>query len=131
MPEYLKMRCCMCPNIGEQNDICPALYHKKEKTPCRFVKTYIDNRGWIYFVRSGLGENNYKGFYAKNIEDYRACHRQHGMRSLEWRKTFDEAQGDLNVYAEKKGWKELNYDKNDNSYGQIRSWKNDCSCNIG
>ena len=106
MPEYLKYRCCMCPNIEKQKDICPALYNKREETPCRFVKTYLDSRGWIYFVRPGIGKNNYKGFYAKSIEDYKAGHRQHGMRALEWRKTFDEAQEDLNAYAKEKSWEE-------------------------
>lgn len=106
MPEYLKFRCCMCPNIELHKTICPALYHKKEETPCRFIKIYTDCRGWIYFVRSGIGESNYKGFYAKNEEDYKSEHRQHGMRAMEWRKSFDEAQKDLNIYAEKKGWQE-------------------------
>jgi len=107
MPEYLKFRCCMCPNINNRNRVCPGKKHTPHPEPseCRFVKTYIDNREWIYFVRQGLGENNYKGFYAKSIEDYKAGHRQHGMRSLEWRKTLDDAQKDLNAYAEIKGWK--------------------------
>ncbi len=108
MPEYKKYRCCMCPNINIKNKICPGIKYTLHPEPseCRFVKTYIDNRGWIYFVRSGLGDNNYKGFYAKNIEDYKAGYRQHGMRALKWSKNFDEAQGDLNSYAEKKGWEE-------------------------
>lgn len=108
MPEYIKFRCCMCPNINNISRVCPGIKHSPhpEASECRFVKIYIDNRGWIYFVRPGLGENNYKGFYAKNIEDYKAGYRQHGMRSLEWRKSFDNAQKELNAYAEKKGWEE-------------------------
>lgn len=108
MPEYIKYRCCMCPNVYEKNKVCPGIKGTPHPEPseCRFVKTYIDNIGWIYFVRQGIGENNYKGFYAKNIEDYKAGHRQHGMRALEWRKTYDEAQRDLNACAEKKSWKE-------------------------
>lgn len=77
MPEYLKYRCCMCPNINENKNICPGVKCSpySEPSECRFVKIYIDDRGWMYFVRSGLGQNNYKGFYVKAIEDYIAGHR--------------------------------------------------------
>lgn len=108
MPEYLKFRCCMCPNINTDSIICPGIKDTPHPKPseCRYVKMYTDDRGWIYFVRSGIGVDHYKGFYTKNKKDLKAGIRQHGMRALEWRKTFDEAQKDLNVYAEKKGWKE-------------------------
>lgn len=28
------------------------------------------------------------------------------MKTIQWQKTFDKAQADLNEYAKKKGWKE-------------------------
>lgn len=110
MPEYLKMRCCMCPNIDEDIRVCPGVKYTPHPEPseCRFVKVYIDNRGWIYFVRSGIGPDRFKGFYTKSIEDYKSGIHQHGMRAVQWQNTFDKAQSDLNIYAEKKGWKELN-----------------------
>ena len=108
MPEYLNFRCCMCPNNNKINSICPGIKGTSHPHPseCRFVKMYTDDRRWIYFVRSGIGSDQYKGFYAKNKEDYRDGIRQHGMRTLKWMDTFDEAQSVLNTYAEKKGWKE-------------------------
>lgn len=78
MHEYRKFRCCMCPNTeNPQSDKCPTGPSKPEVTPCRFVKKYTDKRGW-------------------------KC-----MKNLDWKKSFDEAQSDLNVMAEKKGWKEI------------------------
>jgi hypothetical protein len=93
----------MCPNINNpQNTECPTGPIKPEVTPCRFVKTYIDQRGWLYQVMPGLGENNYKARYKKPGKSGWKC-----MANLEWRKSFDEAQSDLNALAEKKGWKEV------------------------
>lgn len=117
MPEYLKHRCCMCPNIDKSSKVCPGIEGSLHPEPsvCRFVKTYTDDRGWIYFVRSGIGSDRFKGFYAKNEADYKAGIRQHGMGALKWRTCFDEAQGDLNEYAKKKGWKL--YESNQNNNG--------------
>lgn len=64
-------------------------------------KVYRDNRGWIFFVRSGLGENTFKAFYTKNIDDYLHGVRAHAVKSLEWRTTKEEAQKDLDEYAVK------------------------------
>lgn len=104
MPEYLRFRCCMCPNVRTpENDICPPdlLLHPKE-TSCRFVKTYIDSRGWRYKVMSGLGESNYKARYQKPGKSGWKC-----MTNMEWRKSFDEAQSDLNSMAKIKNWNEI------------------------
>lgn len=102
-PEYREFRCCMCPNINKpQNNQCPTGPMKSEVTPCRFVKIYIDQRGWLYRVMRGLGENNYKARYQKPGKLGWKC-----MAKLEWRKTFDEAQSDLNTTAKLKGWVEL------------------------
>lgn len=67
------------------------------------IKFYIDSRGWKYKVMSGLGEDNYKARYQKpNVTGTtgRKC-----MKNLPWRKTFYEAQEDLDKLAELKGWK--------------------------
>lgn len=103
MHEYRKFRCCMCPNTeNPQSDKCPTGPSKPEVTPCRFVKKYTDQRGWKYKVMSGLGESNYKARYQKPGKSGWKC-----MKNLDWKKSFDEAQSDLNVMAEKKGWKEI------------------------
>lgn len=101
MPEYLKFRCCMCPNTNKQTDKCPPKPFNPKITECRFVKTYIDSRGWRYKVMQGLGDSNFKARYNKPGKSG-----WKGMVSMEWRKSFDEAQSDLNVMAKKKGWKE-------------------------
>lgn len=97
MPEYLRFRCCMCPNTSNpENTQCPS------GTACRFVKTYIDSRGWKYRVMPRLGKSNLKAIYQKPgtsswkwVEDF------------EWCESFDDAQSDLNEYAKSKGWEEL------------------------
>lgn len=79
MNEYRKFRCCMCPNSykNPMSKKCPPGLFKNEVTPCRFVKAYVDERGWK------------------------------GVRSFKWRETFDEAQTDLNEHAREKGWNEI------------------------
>jgi hypothetical protein len=107
MPEYLKFRCCMCPNIHDpENRICPPGPLKPHETPCRFVKNYIDKRGWKYRVQTGIGDpTQYKARFQKpekHGEDGWHC-----VAALPWRETFDQAQADLNAYAEQKGWREI------------------------
>lgn len=100
--EYREHRCCMCPNIDDpKNTICPPGPFKSEATLCRFVKTYIDSRGWKYRVMGGLGENNYKARYQKPGKTGWKC-----MARMRWCKSFDEAQSDLNVMAKTKRWGE-------------------------
>lgn len=100
MPEYLEFRCCMCPNQADkpENPMCPT------GRPCRFVKTYVDERGWKYRVMPGLGEGNYKARYQK--PDKQGDFGWKCVRILPWRNSFDEAQSDLNIYAKQKRWRE-------------------------
>ena len=105
-PEYLEMRCCMCPNIQKQDTICPGIpgtLHPSASL-CSFVKSYIDSRGWKYKVMSGIGENTFKARYQKPEKHGSVGWK--GLAAVPWRKTFDEAQADLNAYAKKKGWSE-------------------------
>ena len=106
IPEYLDMRCCMCPNIQKKDDVCPGLPGTSHPlaSPCRFVKSYIDDRGWKYQVMSGIGENTYKARYQKPEKHGSVGWK--GLAAVPWRKTFDEAQADLNAHAKKKGWAE-------------------------
>ena len=73
-------------------------------------KVYRDNRGWVFFVRSGLGENTFKAFYAKNVEDFQRNIRCHAVKSLEWRGTENLAQVDLDKYAANKKMEVLRID---------------------
>lgn len=101
-PEYLEFRCCMCPNRNKKdNTQCPTGPFKSEVTPCRFVKTYKDERGWLYRVMRGIGENTYKARYQKPGKTGWKC-----MVKMEWRDSFDKAQSDLNALAKEKAWEE-------------------------
>ena len=103
-PEYLEFRCCMCPNLYVKDSMqCPTGPFKAEVTPCRFVKVYVDERGWKYKVMGGLGESNYKARYKKPVKQKYGWK---GIQKLPWRKSFDEAQSDLNELAKKKRWRE-------------------------
>lgn len=103
MPEYLEHRCCMCPNHGLKEITCPGLAGTPHTmpSPCRFVKEFVDDRGWRHKVMEGLGESNYKARFLKPGKAGWHC-----MRQLEWRNSFDAAQSDLNAYAKAKGWEE-------------------------
>jgi len=68
---------------------------------CRFVKVFFDIRGWVYFVRAGIGSEEYKTFYRKPGKQS-----EHGCSIFSWRKSFDAAQADLNREAKKRGWQE-------------------------
>lgn len=110
MPEYREHRCCLCQNIDNpQSAMCPldrmmqALGQTSNK-PCRFVKTYMDERGWLYKVMGGLGESNFKARYQKPEKKDGVGWKCIGY--LPWRKSFDEAQSDLNALAKSKGWNE-------------------------
>lgn len=102
--EYKRYRCCMCPNGGDPEKlICPEGPFKTGVTQCRFVKQYIDSRGWKYKVMGGIGESSFKARYKKPETKSWKC-----MKNLEWRTCFDEAQKDLNQLAELKSWVEVN-----------------------
>lgn len=95
----------MCPNINKDSEVCPGIKGTPHPEPseCRFVKSYIDSRGWIYEVMYDEFDKKYKGHY-KRPEVKNWCRISH----LELRDTFDHAQRDLNKLSEKKGWKEMN-----------------------
>lgn len=99
--EYMEYRCCMCPQRDSASNQCPPGPFKQPVTPCRFVKSYIDDRGWQYKVVAGIGGSTFKARYFKPAGSGWKC-----VPRLPWRASFDEAQGDLNAYARKKGWKE-------------------------
>lgn len=104
MTEYLSFRCCMCPNgHTPQSTICPPapILHPQE-TKCRFVKNYIDERGWRYKVMGGIGQGTYKTRYKKPDSYSWKC-----ISKLPWRENFDRAQRDLNLLAKSKKWNEV------------------------
>lgn len=104
MPEYLEFRCCMCPNIGKLDPVCPGIdgtLHP-EPSPCRFVKQYKDDLGWEYFIRYRLGGDGLKTF--RHIPGAAI---PRSARALPWRDNPDAAQADLNAYAKMKGWSEI------------------------
>ena len=107
LPEYLETRCCMCPNIQRNDRTCPGVPGSMHSSPspCRFVKAYVDERGWKYKVMSGIGQNTYKARYQKPEKNGPETGWK-GLAAVPWRTTFDEAQADLNAYAKKKGWSE-------------------------
>lgn len=103
--EYDK-QCCMCSKGSTLVcAICPASDSgNKSNSPCSYVKSYIDHRGWKYSVKSGIGGDNFKACYQR--PDKQGNDGWHGVRNLPRREYFDEAQADLNQLAEKKGWRE-------------------------
>lgn len=96
-----RMRCCMCPNINKDDIACPGIEGTPhpESSRCGFVKTFIDNRGWMYKVGSRIGSDAFKAKYKKPDKASWKCHGQ-----VPWQDSFDKAQEDLNAYANKKGW---------------------------
>lgn len=105
-PEYLAGRCCMCPNIQTGFTICPGIPGTLHSTAsrCRFVKKYIDKRGWKYKVMSGISGNTFKARYQKPEKNGSIGWK--GLHTVPWRDNFDQAQADLNAYAKEKGWEE-------------------------
>jgi hypothetical protein len=63
---------------------------------------YQDERGWLYFVRAGIGGDVFKAFYSRP-----GSRKEHGYRNLPWRHRFDEAQKDLVELAARKGWSQV------------------------
>lgn len=59
---------------------------------------YIDNRGWRYKVMAGLGGDMFKARYCKPNKKI-AYQTYHCCRQFEWRRSFSEAQDDLDAYA--------------------------------
>ena len=99
--------CCMCPATSSdfQENVCDGsatFLGRVVSSSCGFLKTFEDDRGWRFFVRGGLGESNYKAFYKKP-----GIKREKGCGMVEWRKSFMQAQIDLNELGKKKGWREV------------------------
>lgn len=84
-------RTCKCGWSVEVNDSDKPLEGKQ----------YKDDRGWTYFVRAGLGENQFKAFYFKPGKT------PHAYRNTPWRETTGEAQVDLDALAIAKKWREV------------------------
>jgi len=85
----------MCPadNIQEAREACGD--------KCDFFLVFEDKRGWIYFVRPGLGEKQFKAFYLKPGKTGGG----HSCKNLPWREYFAGAQEDLNAFAIRAGWR--------------------------
>lgn len=114
MAEYLKCRCCLCPNStkeNQQNTICPGIEGSLHPNPsvCCFVKSYVDEKGRKYKVMSGIGEGAFKA--RRQDVEKNGMVGWRGVRSVPWRTDFDLAQMDLNILAEKKKWKEVSCEK--------------------
>ncbi len=90
---FREFPCCLCPAESEnfQKDVCKD---------CGFVSIYKDVRGWVYFVRAGMGLKNFKTFYVKPNNK-----KQKGCTIFEWKDTFSEAQIELNKVAKERNWK--------------------------
>jgi hypothetical protein len=97
----------MCPNKNKpRNRVCPSggSQNKKESF-CDFVNIYRNDKGADVFVPSGIsGGKRWITVYCYNGK---GTHRI-VSKNLPERKTFDEAQTDLNRYAKVKGWKCVN-----------------------
>ena len=65
----------------------------------RMKKTYIDERGWMYAVRPGLGNDIFKAFYRKPGRSW------HAVRARNWFASEQEAEADLERWAAEKGMK--------------------------
>jgi hypothetical protein len=92
----------MCPNRNRQSAICPGVEGTAhpENTLCNFIRIYSDKKGNSVFVSRGLGKR-FMSFRQK--EGAMGIHRV-VSKKLPERKTFDEAQEDLNKYAITKKW---------------------------
>ena len=102
--EYLERRCSDCPQVNSPSMICPILVGVQQPgaCSCRFVRAYLDNCGQERYVRSGAGLG-FKTYFLR----IGGLGFAHACRQFSWRKTFDEAQADLNRYAKKNRWAEV------------------------
>lgn len=63
-----------------------------------------ESEGRLLSQGFGMGPDTYKGRYQKADRSGSDC--WHGVRSLPWRNTAEEAQADLDTMAKRKGWQE-------------------------
>jgi hypothetical protein len=91
-------RCCLCPNTGAPlKRLCPpGGPSKKPETSCRFTADFLDSGGAKIFV-ARLGKS-----WASFKQDQSGLRRLEGLPS---RRSYDEAQHDWNIFADKKGWR--------------------------
>lgn len=71
---------------------------------------YKDKRGYLYEVRPGIGENQWKVFYWKPRKDGDLSVGWHGSRSFHWWPTQTQAEGELMSVVMARGWKEVEAD---------------------
>jgi hypothetical protein len=100
----------MCPNRDKKETICPGVPESPhpKPSPCKFVRSYLDAEGNKVFVDTGLW--NYGEHFMSFRRKPKAGAGMHRVKTkfLPERESFDEAQEDLNEYAEQKGWKKIN-----------------------
>lgn len=94
-------RCCMCPQINVGRCICPSGPGKSEETQCNFVLIWMDTCERKYKVM-GDPSGTYKAYYQDDKQKGDIGWKE--MQHMEPRKSFDNAQEDLNRYAIRKGW---------------------------
>lgn len=93
-------RCCMCPQINSVKRICPPGPGKAKESICDFVVVWTDLQGWKYRVMRIAG--TYKGAYQD--DKHKGDVGWKGMRQMQSKNSFDEAQEALNCYAKLEGW---------------------------
>jgi hypothetical protein len=98
-------RCCLCLNVhAPQKTICPpGGPSRRPESPCRFVVSFLDDNGARVFVSNGIDTTG-KAWFTVRQKDTRHGTCRIKTKFLPVRKTFDEAQHDLNCYASTKGW---------------------------
>ena len=68
---------------------------------------YKDKRGWLFEVRSGIGEDQWKVFYWKPRKDGNLSVGWHGSKSFHWWPTKAEAEEELLSVAVAREWQEV------------------------
>lgn len=66
---------------------------------CCFLKCYVDSRGIIYFVRSGIMHKGFKTYYTKSGDRKSREYEKHLFQ-----RSFAEAQSALNATARERKW---------------------------
>lgn len=94
-------RCSFCPHKNEGKYICPAGINDKEDSQCNFVLKWCGIMGRKFEVRRDLS-GNYRAYIHGDISKMGSTWKK--MQQLKDRKSFDEAQEDLNRLAQKEGW---------------------------
>ena len=97
---HTEFRCDSCGEIIPGSTIntfgeCKECGARKKNT----AMTYSDNRGWVFFVRGGIGSEEFKTFYRKP-----GLKKEKGWSGTPWRPTFQEAQTGLDNEAARRGW---------------------------